>query len=52
MHKVEARKRPVNLTLNQDLVRQAKAMTNNLCGAVDRLLTAHRRNRPGSISII
>ena len=33
-----ARKRPVNLTLNEDLVRQAKAMTNNLSGVVDRLL--------------
>ena len=35
---VAARKRPVNLTLNEDLVRQAKAMTNNLSGVVDRLL--------------
>ncbi len=33
-----ARKRPVNLTLNEDLVRQAKTMTNNLSGVVDRLL--------------
>ena len=33
-----ARKRPVNLTHNEDLVRQAKAMTNNLSGVVDRLL--------------
>ena len=30
--------RPVNLTLNEDLVRQAKVMTNNLSGVVDRLL--------------
>ena len=35
---VTARKRPVNLTLNEDLVRQAKTMTNNLSGVVDRLL--------------
>ena len=33
-----ARKRPVILTRNEDLVRQAKAMTNNLSGIVDRLL--------------
>ena len=32
------RKRPVNLTLNEDLVRQAKSMTNNLSSVVDRLL--------------
>ena len=32
------RKRPVNLTLNEDLVRQAKALTNNLSSVVDRLL--------------
>jgi antitoxin CcdA len=34
-----ARKRPVNLTLNEDLVDQAKAMTDNLSGVVESLLS-------------
>lgn len=33
-----ARKRPVNLTLNEDLVLQAKGMTNNLSAVVESLL--------------
>jgi antitoxin CcdA len=33
-----ARKRPVNLTLNEDLVSQAKTMTDNLSGVVESLL--------------
>jgi antitoxin CcdA len=33
-----ARKRPVNLTLNEDLVLKAKAMTGNLSGLVESLL--------------
>ena len=33
-----ARKRPVNLTLNEDLVRQALGMTDNLSGVVESLL--------------
>ena len=33
-----ARKRPVNLTLNEDLVIQAKSMTDNLSGVVESLL--------------
>jgi antitoxin CcdA len=33
-----ARKRPVNLTLNEDLVSQAKAMTDNLSSVVESLL--------------
>jgi antitoxin CcdA len=33
-----ARKRPVNLTLNEDLVSQAKSMTDNLSGVVELLL--------------
>jgi antitoxin CcdA len=33
------RKRAVNLTLNEDLVSQAKGMTNNLSGVVEQLLT-------------
>jgi antitoxin CcdA len=34
-----ARKRPVNLTLNEDLVTRAKSMTGNLSGVVESLLT-------------
>jgi hypothetical protein len=30
----EARKRPVNLTLNEDLVVQVRGLTNNLSGVV------------------
>jgi antitoxin CcdA len=35
---LEARKRPVNLTLNEDLVKQVKTMTDNLSGVVESLL--------------
>jgi antitoxin CcdA len=43
----KARKRPVNLTLNEELVSQAKSMTDNLSGVVEGLLAefvsrAHR----------
>jgi antitoxin CcdA len=34
-----ARKRPVNLTLSEDLVNQAKSLTDNLSGVVESLLT-------------
>ncbi len=34
----QVRKRPVNLTLNEELVAQAKGMTNNLSGVVEQLL--------------
>ena len=34
----QARKRPINLTLNEELVSQAKGMTNNLSGVVEQLL--------------
>lgn len=34
-----ARKRPVNLTLNEDLVSQAKLMTDNLSAVVESLLS-------------
>jgi antitoxin CcdA len=43
-----ARKRPVNLTLNEDLVLKAKAMTGNLSGVVESLLAefvAHERRQ-------
>lgn len=35
----QTRKRAVNLTLNEDLLSQAKEMTNNLSGVVEQLLT-------------
>jgi antitoxin CcdA len=34
-----ARKRPVNLTLNEDLVNQAKGLTDNLSQVVETLLS-------------
>lgn len=37
----QARKRPVNLTLNEELVSQAKGMTNNLSGVVEKLLAEY-----------
>jgi antitoxin CcdA len=38
-YNLAARKRPVNLTLNEDLVEQARGMTNNLSGLVESLLS-------------
>jgi antitoxin CcdA len=38
-YNLDARKRPVNLTLNEDLVAQAKGMTDNLSGVVESLLS-------------
>ena len=37
-YNLEARKRPVNLTLNEDLVQQAKGITDNLSSIVESLL--------------
>jgi antitoxin CcdA len=37
-HDISARKRPVNLTLNEDLVARARALTDNLSGVVEQLL--------------
>jgi len=37
----KASKRAVNLSLNEDLVRQAKAITGNLSETVETLLAAH-----------
>lgn len=34
----QARKRPVNLTLNEEFVNQAKGVTDNLSGVVESLL--------------
>ena len=38
---LEARKRPVNLTLNEDLVVQVRALTDNLSGVVESLLAGY-----------
>jgi antitoxin CcdA len=38
MQRNHTRKRAVNLMLNEDLVSQAKGMTNNLSGVVEQLL--------------
>jgi len=35
---VDARKRPVNLSLNEDLILQARGLTDNLSGVVEELL--------------
>ena len=35
----QPRKRPVNLTLNEELVSKAKGMTDNLSSVVEQLLT-------------
>lgn len=38
VYDVDARKRPVNLSLNEDLVLQAQQLTGNLSGEVEKLL--------------
>jgi antitoxin CcdA len=38
---VAARKRPVNLTLNEDLVLQARGLTDNLSQVVESLLSGY-----------
>lgn len=35
---VDVRKRPVNRTLNEDLVKHAKSITDNLSGVIESLL--------------
>ncbi|HEY6896600.1 MAG TPA: type II toxin-antitoxin system CcdA family antitoxin [Rhodocyclaceae bacterium] len=40
-YNLEARKRPVNLTLNEDLVQQARGMTDNLSAVVETLLAGY-----------
>ena len=44
----EARKRPVNLTLNEDLVIEVRGLTNNLSSVVESLLVdyvEHKRQQ-------
>jgi len=38
LYNLAARKRPVNLTLNEDLVNRAKVIADNLSGVVESLL--------------
>lgn len=40
-HNHQTRKRPVNLTLSEDLVSQAKGMTSNLSAVVELLLAEY-----------
>ena len=40
-YNLAARKRPVNLTLNEDLVNQAKDLTDNLSQVVESLLSGY-----------
>ena len=47
IYDLAARKRPVNLTLNEDLVNRAKGFADNLSGLVESLLADYvaRENR-------
>lgn len=49
LYNLAARKRPVNLSLNEDLVAQARGLTDNLSGIVEALLvdflTAEKKRR-------
>jgi antitoxin CcdA len=51
-----ARKRRVNLSLNEDLVRQAKSITDNLSGVVELLLAefvgSERRERLQKLQVV
>ncbi len=40
-YNMEARKRPVNLTLSEDLVVQVRGLTDNLSGVVESLLAGY-----------
>lgn len=40
-YNLSAQKRPVNLTLNEDLVSQARAVTDNLSAVVESLLATY-----------
>ena len=49
----EIRKRPVNLTLNRDLVTQVRALTDNLSAVVELLLTDYvERERQQRMAMI
>lgn len=40
-YNLESRKRPVNLTLNEDLIVQVRGLTDNLSGVVESLLAGY-----------
>ena len=51
-----ARKRPVNLTLNEDLVAQARSVTGNLSAVIESLLAdflaAEKQRRAGEAQMV
>jgi post-segregation antitoxin (ccd killing protein) len=53
---VSARKKPVNLTLNEDLVTQARAATDNLSALVEALLAEYvaeqQRRRAAAADVV
>lgn len=55
-YNLAARKRPVNLTLNEDLVVQVRGLTDNLSGVVESLLADYveheRRQRLAKASAL
>jgi antitoxin CcdA len=56
IYDVAARKRPVNLTLNEDLVTRARGITSNLSGVVESLLAdflaAEQQRRAGEANMV
>jgi antitoxin CcdA len=55
-YNVTAQKRPVNLTLNEDLVAQARAVTDNLSAVVESLLAEYvaeeQRRRTAAADVV
>lgn len=55
-YNLAARKRAVNLTLNEDLVAQARGMTDNLSGVIELLLAdyleAEKKRRAADLAVI
>ena len=56
VHNVHARKRAVNLTLNEDLLTHVREVTDNLSGVVESLLTEYlarkRQERAAQVKIV
>ena len=50
-YNLAARKRPVNLTLNEDLLVQVRGLTDNLSGVVESLLADYARSWLNSMFI-
>ncbi len=55
-YNLQARKRPVNLTLNEDLVLKVRGLTDNLSGVVESLLAdfveRERQQRFGKAKVL